>query len=76
MNVQKFIIKIACELKKRGVEAKIYQYPTSASSNHRSVKYKNSTGTWSRFPYRKYDIAQSFRDTDSINQGTEIDTTC
>ena len=67
---------IACELKTRGVEAKILQYGTSMAGNHRSVKYKDSTGNWVRFPYRKYSIDTLFRDTDAVDQGTEVEKTC
>lgn len=67
---------IACELKSRGVEAKIYQYVTSYANNHRSVKYKDASGQWSRFPYRKYNVDAYFRDTDGVESGSEIKSTC
>lgn len=67
---------IACELKSRGIDAKIKQYVTSYAGNHRSVLYKDSTGNWKRFPYRKYNIDQRFRDTDSVTRGSNINTTC
>ena len=66
---------IACELISRGVSAKIYQYPAIAS-NHRSVKYRDSTGNWVRFPYRSYNINPLFRDTDGVDKGTEVAPTC
>ena len=66
---------IACELKSRGVSAKIYQYAAIAS-NHRSVKYQNSSGQWVRFPYRKYGVSSWFRDTDGVEHGSEISSSC
>lgn len=66
---------IACELKSRGVDAKIKQYAAIAS-NHRSVLYKDSTGDWKRFPYRNYKINQLFRDTDAVKSGSDVNTTC
>lgn len=59
---------IACELEKRGVKARILNYPTSMSSNHRSVQYKNDKGKWVNFPYRKYKIHSWFRDTQSTGR--------
>ena len=67
---------IACELKSRGIETKILQYGTNMAGNHRSVKYKDSTGNWVRFPYRQFSIDSRFRDTDAVDQGTEISKTC
>ena len=66
---------IACELISRGVNAKIYEYPAIAS-NHRSVKYQDSTGQWVRFPYRKFSISTLFKDTDAVEKGSEISSTC
>lgn len=45
---------IFTELKKYGVSCKIVQYGTNASSAHRSVLYKNKSGSWTDFPYREY----------------------
>lgn len=66
---------IACELKSRGVNAKILQYPAIAS-NHRSVKYQDQTGQWVRFPYRQYNVEYNFRDTDAVDSGSEISSSC
>lgn len=66
---------IACELESRGVTVQIKQYPASAS-NHRSVLYKDATGSWQRFPYRKYGVATLFRDTDGVTKGTDVSSTC
>lgn len=66
---------IACELQSRGVNAKIYEYAAIAS-NHRSVKYQDSTGQWARFPYRKYGVSTLFRDTDGVEHGREVSSTC
>ena len=45
---------LACQLEKRGVKARILNYKTSASDNHRSVQYKNDSGKWVNFPYNDY----------------------
>lgn len=66
---------IACELKTRGVDTQIKEYAATAS-NHRSVLYKNASGKWTRFPYRKYSINELFRDTDGVNKGHNIKSTC
>lgn len=66
---------IACELKSRGVNAKILEYGAIAS-NHRSVKYQDSSGKWVRFPYREYGVSYLFRDTDNVENGSDVKTTC
>ncbi len=66
---------IACELKSRGVNAKIYEYAAIAS-NHRSVKYQDTSGKWVRFPYREYNVGYYFRDTDNVEHGSEVQSTC
>ncbi len=66
---------IACELKSRGVQAKIYQYAAIAS-NHRSVKYQDASGQWVRFPYREHGVSYLFRDTDGVDHGSEVSSTC
>ena len=66
---------IACELKSRGVEAQIYEYPAIAQ-NHRSVKYQDANGQWVRFPYRQYNVSYLFRDTDSVEKGRTVKSTC
>ena len=66
---------IACELKSRGVNAKILEYPAIAS-NHRSVKYQDQTGQWVRFPYRQYNVEYNFRDTDAVDSGSEVSSSC
>ena len=67
---------IACELKSRGVETKIKQYGTSASPRHRSVLYKDKNNKWTRFPYREYNVSMLFRDTDGVNHGSDVNSTC
>ena len=67
---------IACELQSRGVTTQIKQYATSAAGNHRSVLYKDATGSWQRFPYRKYGVNALFRDTDGVTSGSNISSTC
>lgn len=66
---------IACELKSRGVQAKIYEYAAIAS-NHRSVKYQDASGQWVRFPYREHGVSYLFRDTDGVEHGSEVSSTC
>lgn len=67
---------LACELKKRGVKAKILNYPTSMSSNHRSVQYQNAKGKWVNFPYRKYGFHSWFNDTGGVKNGRVISIQC
>lgn len=67
---------IACELKSRGVETKIKQYGTSASPRHRSILYKDKNNQWTRFPYREYNVSMLFRDTDGVNHGSDVNSTC
>ena len=66
---------IACELESRGVSTQIREYAASAS-NHRSVLYKDASGEWKRFPYRKYGVNYWFRDTDGVTKGRNINKTC
>ena len=66
---------IACELQSRGVTTKIVQYPAIAS-NHRSVLYKDSDGTWKDFPYREYGFNTLFNNTSGSMSGTEVSKTC
>lgn len=51
---------IACQLQKRGVTARIINYATAYSDNHRSVQYKNKDGKWVNFPYKKFKIHSWF----------------
>lgn len=67
---------IACELQSRGVNAQIKGYPTSYASEHRSVLYQDKTGSWVRFPYRQYNVSYLFRDTDGVNSGHDVNSTC
>ena len=67
---------IACELKSRGVETKIKQYGTAYSDRHRSVLYKDKNNKWTRFPYREYNVSMLFRDTDGVNHGSDVNSTC
>ncbi|MBQ4031572.1 MAG: pseudomurein-binding protein, partial [Bacilli bacterium] len=63
---------IYTELKSKGVTARVMQYPTSMASNHRSVQYMDSDGTWKNFPYREYGFNSLFNDTDAVNSGEVI----
>ena len=67
---------ISCELQARNVETKILQYPTSASSRHRSVQYKDANGKWQNFPYRSYGINSLFNDTGGVAHGKHIKGDC
>lgn len=67
---------IACELASRGVSTQIKGYPTEYVNEHRSVLYKDSTGDWKRFPYRKYNVSYLFRDTDGVKSGRNVKSTC
>ena len=66
---------IGCELIKRGVDIQIKGYPTYVSE-HRSVLYKDSTGNWTRFPYRTYGVDTRFNDTDGVTSGHDVACTC
>lgn len=66
---------IACELKSRGVEARIKGYPTFVPE-HRSVQYQDSSGQWQNFPYRKYGCNSLFNDTSNIKNGHDVKCTC
>lgn len=65
---------VACELEKRGVTARIINYKTSLSNNHRSVQYKNEKGNWVDFPYKNYKIDKNFRN--YSNKGKVIKNNC
>jgi len=67
---------LAVELKQRKVCSEILQYATEYASNHRSVKYKDATGDYVRFPYRKFNINMLFRDTDGVAHGKLVSKTC
>ena len=67
---------IGCELISRGVTIRIQQYPTSSSSRHRSVQYKNESGQWVNFPYREYGCNTLFNDTSGVNSSTTVKCTC
>ena len=66
---------LACELQSKGVSTKIVQYAAIAS-NHRSVLYQDSDGTWKDFPYREYGFNQLFNNTSGSKNGTEVSKTC
>lgn len=66
---------IACELQSKGVSTKIVQYAAIAS-NHRSVLYKDTDGTWKDFPYRTYGFNTLFNNTGGSASGTEVSKSC
>ena len=57
-------------LKKEGVSAKIHQYVTSSSNQHRQVEYKSGS-KWIMFPYSKSGIDHNFY-TNEIPSNTKI----
>ena len=57
-------------LKDRGISAKIHQYKTGSSNQHRQVKYKVGKN-WVMFPYSKSGIDHNFY-TNSIPSNTKI----
>lgn len=66
---------LACELQSKGVSTKIVQYAAIAS-NHRSVLYQDTDGTWKDFPYREYGFNSLFNNTSGSKNGTEVNKTC
>ena len=57
-------------LKSAGISAKIYQYKTSSSNQHRQVEY-NDGSKWVMFPYSKSGIDHNFY-TNSIPSGAGV----
>lgn len=57
-------------LKSAGISAKIYQYATSGSNQHRQVEYKDGS-KWVMFPYSKSGIDHNFY-TNSIPSGASV----
>jgi hypothetical protein len=64
-----FIFDLLCA---GGVSARIVQYPTDYSANHRSVLYFDGS-SWVDFPYRSYDIAWEFRNTSASSSGSVLE---
>lgn len=67
---------LSCELESRGVTTRILQYPTSSSSRHRSVQYKDSAGQWQDFPYREYGFNSAFNNTSGTKGAKEVSKEC
>lgn len=61
---------IYSRLKSAGISAKIYQYKTSGSNQHRQVEY-NDGSKWVMFPYSKSGIDHNFY-TNSIPSGASV----
>jgi len=59
------------KMKAAGIHAKIVQYATAYSSNHRSVQYLEN-GKWVNAPYRTYFSTNLFNNTSGVNYGTVI----
>jgi ribosomal protein S8E len=59
------------QLKSANVKARILQYATAYTSNHRSVQYRVN-GAWIDVPYRTYGFHVNFRNTYATKYGTVI----
>lgn len=59
------------QLKAAKVKARIVQYPTAYSSNHRSVQYYKG-GSWVDVPYRAYGFNMMFNNTSGSSSGSVI----
>ena len=60
------------ELKNAGYTPRIIQYPTSYSSNHRSVQYQDSTGQWIDYPYNSTNIPWGPQATSNSKNGIVV----
>lgn len=69
---------LSCALTEKGVPNRILQYASSyaPSGTHRSVQYKDASGKWKNFPYRKYGFNSLFNDLSNANSGKRINSTC
>lgn len=70
--------KITCYLRKHGVTAKtiVYYSATSKSGTHRTVRYKNDSGNWVDFPYKKYGFDSLFNVTSYAKNSKEYKESC
>lgn len=59
---------LAQDLNKEGVTTRIKDYPTSASSHHRTVQYRLNK-KWYNFPYKKYGFHSWLNYTSGVNGG-------
>lgn len=60
------------ELRNIGYAARIVQYATSQSSNHRSVQYKDNSGNWIDYPYSDTNIPWGAKATSGAANGTVV----
>ena len=60
------------ELKNSGYTPRIVEYATSYSSNHRSVQYKDSSGSWVDYPYDSTNIPWGPQATSGSSDGTVV----
>ena len=60
------------ELKNSGYTPRIVEYATSYSSNHRSVQYKDSNGSWVDYPYDSTNIPWGPQATSGSSDGTVV----
>ena len=65
-------------MRKYGITAKVVQYATAYSGQHRSVLYKNEKNEWEDFPYREYGWNKKFNNmlnnTSGSKRGGAVDT--
>ena len=64
---------ILSEFKRYKVKARVYEYETNASKQHRSVRYLNSSNKWVDFPYKDYGLNKNLYPTSKINTGRIVD---
>lgn len=60
------------ELRNIGYTARIVQYPTSQSSRHRSVQYKDNSGSWQDYPYSSTNIPTGAKSTSGASSGSVV----
>lgn len=65
-------------MRKYGITAKVVQYATEYSGQHRSVLYKNEKNEWVDFPYREYGWGKKYKNmlnnTSGSKRGGAVDT--
>lgn len=62
---------LAQDLNKEGVTTRIKDYPTSASSHHRTVQYRLNK-KWFNFPYKKYGFHSWLNFTSGVYSGSVL----
>ena len=64
---------ILSEFKRYGVNARIYEYTTNSSNQHRSVRYLDANKKWVDFPYKDYKLNKNLYPTKAISKGRVVD---